>query len=704
MARSANVIAEYNFKNGLVTEASALNFPESACTDMWDCEIANDGSVQRRLGFEFEEGYETKVIPRGNVVVERFLWKNVSGDGNLSLLVMQVGATLYFYNTSSVSLSAGAIIDTLTLTPVSGAPSVDTVEAQFSSGNGYLFVTHPYCDPLRVSFDSDTQTVSETVIDIKIRDFEGDTADPLSVTGRPTSTLGGLNINHHYNLLNQGWESTQLTAWDTAQTTMPSNADVVWRFKDGAGDFSASTSSINRVYQGNTPAPKGRYILSLVDQDRETASGLSGVTNTDTGYQRVSTSAFFAGRVFWAGLNDPKTNSSIYFTQIVERDEQYAFAYQVNDPTAEDLFDLLPSDGGVIRILEAGTIFKLMSVPGGLVVFAANGIWFVTGSQGIGFTATDYSVQKLSSIQTNSTSSFIDVAGMPMWWNAEGIYTIIAEGNLPKVQNISENKIKRFFDAIPFECKKVAKGAFHVLEGVAYWTYRSEGFSSFEEAYEFDRVLLLDVRSGAFYPWTISESDVKIHGVFVVDSVSGQISTDQVVNGADTVVDSLGNNVVVYSAEGGARAPDVRFIVSLPSGSDTVFTFAQTSNNSYVDWETYEGTGLDYTSYFINGYKIQGQAMRKQQATWTTIYSKTDETPVSYYFTGLWDFANTGDGTGRWSVEQLVAHNEPKYATVGKRLKVRGNGKALQFKVKSVPGKAFDILGWSSMQTVNQLP
>lgn len=704
MPRSANVIAEYNFKNGLVTEASALNFPESACTEIWDCKIANDGSVQRREGFDFEDGYDTKVIARGNVVVERFLWKNVSGDGNLSLLVMQVGNKLYFYNTSSVSLSAGAITDTVTLTAVSGAPDVSTVEAQFSSGNGYLFVTHPYCDPLRVSFDVNTSTVSTATVDIKIRDFEGDEDDPLTVTNRPTSTLAGLNIHHHYNLLNQGWGSTELAAWDSAQTTMPSNADVVWRFKDGSGDFSATTAAINRVYAGSTPSPKGRFILSLVDQDRETVSGLSGVTNTDTGYQRMSTSAFFAGRVFWAGLNDPKTNSSIYFTQIVERDEQYAFAYQVNDPTAEDLFDLLPSDGGVIRILEAGTIFKLVSVPGGLVVFAANGVWFITGSQGIGFTATDYSVQKISSVQTNSTSSFVDVAGMPMWWNAEGIYTIIAEGNLPKVQNISESKIKTFFDAIPFECKKNARGTFHILDGIVYWVYRSEAFTSFEQAYEFDRVLVLDVRTGAFYPWTISESDVKIHSVFVVDSVSGQIATNQVVDGADTVVDSLGNNVVVYTAEGGARAPDIRFIVSYEDGSDTRFTFASPNNAGYVDWETYEGTGIGYTSYFINGYKIQGQAMRKQQATWTTIYSKTDETPVSYYFTGLWDFANTGDGTGRWSVEQLVTHNDTKYATIGRRLKVRGNGKALQFKVKSVPGEAFDILGWSSMQTVNQLP
>ncbi len=58
MPRSAAVTIENNFVNGLVTEATALNFPEAAATDTQNCVFNQDGSFTRRRGLEFEAAYD----------------------------------------------------------------------------------------------------------------------------------------------------------------------------------------------------------------------------------------------------------------------------------------------------------------------------------------------------------------------------------------------------------------------------------------------------------------------------------------------------------------------------------------------------------------------------------------------------------------------------------------------------------------------
>lgn len=704
MPRQATVSTETNFRNGLITEATALNFPEAAVTETYDCEFNTDGSVTRRLGFDYEAGHGFVDINRTNVVVNTYLWKNVAGNGDLSLLVQQVGNVLHFYELSEDnSFSSGHISSTATLTgAVAPASAVGVLEAQYCDGNGYLIVTHPLCDPVRISYNPTTQIISQVSITIQIRDFEGAVADPYDTTTRPTATLGTLDVNHLYNLYNQGWNVTNLTAWDTAQTTMPSNADVMWRFKDTSNNFDASTAAINRVISGNTPAPKGHFVLDLANQNRNAASGLTGVASSGTGDQRPSTAAFFAGRVFYGGINTNKYNSNLYFTQIIERDDQYGKAYQVNDPTAEDLFDLLPSDGGVISIPEAGTIYKLFTVPGGLSVHSENGVWFITGSTGIGFTANDYTVQKIAEIPTLTHTSFVNVAGFPCWWNSEGIYIMSGQGQLPQIQSLTETKIKSFFQKIPLQAKRFARGIFHYTDAHIRWIYRSTEANTLTEQYEFDRVLNFNVTTGAFYPWTITPSDIKVNAIVVSELHSGNVVIDNVVAGADNVVDSLGNQVVVYSSTGASTVPFDKYLISQSSGGSHLFTFSSKINASFLDWAQFNG-GTDYDSYFITGYKLRNQGIRKFQSNFIRIFSRL-ENQVSYMFQGIWDFANTGSGTGRWSVNQLVTHTDTNYSTAGKRLKVRGHGLALQFKVGSVSQKPFDIIGWSSFDTGNTNP
>jgi hypothetical protein len=207
MPRQVAVTVENNFSGGLITEATGLNFPENACTETYDCEFRLDGSVERRLGFDFEADYSTKTINRTDEAISTYLWKNVAGNGDFTLLVVQVGMVLYFYEVlAEQSYSSGAVASTVTLSPVAGASNSQIIEFQYCDGNGYLIVTHPHCDPVRVSYNTSTHVATGTSITIKIRDFEGAVADPYTISERPTSTLAGLNTSHYYNLLNQGLE------------------------------------------------------------------------------------------------------------------------------------------------------------------------------------------------------------------------------------------------------------------------------------------------------------------------------------------------------------------------------------------------------------------------------------------------------------------------------------------------------------------
>lgn len=133
-------------------------------------------------------------------------------------------------------------------------------------------------------------------------------------------------------------------------------------------------------------------------------------------------------------------------------------------------------------------------------------------------------------------------------------------------------------------------------------------------------------------------------------------------------------------------------------------SFAEYVNTNYTDWEQSLG-GEDYVSYFNTGYKLRGEAIRKWQDNYFQVYGKTDLVHQTSVFDihAKWDYANVGD-TGRWSVTQRVTIDDPDYEYGTKRLKVRGHGKAMQFKVTSVDRNPFNMIGWSSWDSVNAKP
>lgn len=698
MPRTQGTAVSNNFSAGFITEATGLNFPPNSCTETLNCIHEQTGNVSRRLGIDIEANRDTRQINRDGDVIASYLWKNVAGSATLQLVVIQIGHLLYFYDASTTDpLSTHAITDTVSLNTfdITSEESTKSKECQFADGNGLLFVVHPECDPFYVSYDENTQTFTSTRITLKIRDLKG-LEDNLEVDERPESSYSGLSTEKKYNLFNQGWTIENLTTWDSARTDMPSNADIMWRYKNASDDF--DTNTIDKLYSGNSPAPRGRYILELFDQDRGDVSDLT--IDPEVLSTRPRTVAFHAGRVFYAGINAEGYNSKIYFSQIVERPSQYGLAYQINDPTSETLFDLLPTDGGFIDIRECGNIVKLYPQGSGLVVFATNGVWLISGSTGLGFTANDYSVVKIAETAALTSSSFVEVRGQMTWWNLEGIQLLQLEGSGGKVTSLTEAKIKSYYNTIPPSAKRRASGFYNTVTGIVQWLYRVEEPGTVEELYETQQIMNFNVNTGAFYIWEPYEEEIKIHCVFVTEHTGGDITEELVVDDDDEQVqDENDVDVVVYTIENSITEPKFRYFVTYPRGAGGHFaTFAEAWDVNYVDWETYLPNGQDYSSYFITGYSVAGEGNKEFQNNYVTFHSDTNSI---YDVQARWDWSNSGD-SGKWGTTQRIDTTPfTNYTYMPRRLKVRGQGKALQIKVTATDGNPFDVSGWITHITGN---
>lgn len=741
MARSASGSIQNTASKGLITEATGLNFPENAWTDALNVTPDNKGVTSRRLGINYEPGASIFSTVRNDDTINTGRWVNVGGDGNLNFVVVQLGNTLYFYEeTEGEALSANKRSFTVDLSAraISGAPDTSTESCEFASGNGFLFVTHPYCDPFYIEYDSVGGTISNTTITVEVRDFEG-VDDGLEPETKPSA----LTEAHEYNLLNQGWDYiAQTNGGPLVQvidhyhnvvaplgTLYPNNTEQWWMYKNAA-DRDRFEPEVNQdtLAVGNTRAPKGHYILSWFDTDRSGASSrITTVTERDSSYFRPRCVSFFAGRVWYAGVNYGDYSNQVYFSQIVENPDQIGRCYQNQDPTNEDFSDLLATDGGMVSILEAGTVYKLFATQKSILVFASNGVWAISGTDTTPFKATEYSVTKVSGLTTKSGNSFVDVQGFPAWWNDEGINFVTSDdfGSF-KVNSITDTTIKTFYNQIPALSKRYSRGAYDPIEKVVQWVYSTNPSATQDTLYNYNRILSFNLLAGAFYLWepgsvdgvylngivtssTISDGSmaeiedvVDSLGATVVDSLGGtvtiitttvsEIVTDQY--GAN-VVDALGDDVTTLVNTGSNTSSGFKYLTTNRDALSTYYdlTFSEEYINLNRDWQAV-GDGVSYDSFYTCGYQLHTDAQRFGQTNYIVVYSNV-VTDASAFLKVIWDY---GKVTG--AVNQVYRNNLNLGITQTK-IMLRGRGRAFQFEVTSDEDKPFEIIGWSVFETQN---
>lgn len=259
------------FIGGLNTEQSTVQDLPTYTSDELNCSIYPEGIRGRRFGMDVERDGKVFALPAGSSPrsFQGYCWKNV-GKTSLDFIVYQVDTKLYFYDAAAKPFSTAMNSNSVDISSyVIDNNKFYNYPVKMTSGADFLLVVSKYMRPIIITYDFGVKAFKVNEVDLKYRDFDG-VDDGLAIDALPND----LTDKHKYNLLNQGWTLTNITKFFTDKSQYPAN-NLQWFIgKDNSGNY--NTEELLKHYFGNTPAPKGHYILSYFDRNRAQASGVYG--------------------------------------------------------------------------------------------------------------------------------------------------------------------------------------------------------------------------------------------------------------------------------------------------------------------------------------------------------------------------------------------------------------------------------------------
>jgi len=746
-----------NFTGGLNTEATSLNFPENAAQDIDNLDLFITGEVKRRLGLDFEEAYTvrpetTTAADTATYAISTDAWKAVNGKGDINFLVVQIGLNLYLHDLGAEPIS-GTLRGIVNLSSSKTGETPENKVLSYAYGEGVLVVGNDDLNPTMIEYDEATDTFKKTKIVIKIRDFVG-IEESGDNDDRPTT----LTNDHLYNLRNQGWpEQTRcaqdengnkgvITADPVAHTAIkraiyPSNSDIFHACKATAAEDAKAIGTfspwvLEQISTGNTPAPKGHFIMEAFNENRSSVSGVEVSSEGNSTNRRPTALAFYAGRIWYAGVPDKDYTGSIYFSTSLTDRRNAGVCYQEYDPTAEDLNALLATDGGVLNVADMGQVYKMESVGNDLLVMAANGVWAVSGEAARGnFQADKFSIRKITDQGVVSKESIVVTEGVVTWWGEGGIWSMRGSQIDDEliVDRITRNTIQTFYDDITPVSRAYARGFYDAYEKKIYWLYNdSAGYDGINFRFKYNRVLVLDVTLEAFYTYTIGELDTnspwisalnnKTPGNETITTYDIYVGDDDVAEGADTIVQD-----VAFESFATVQLKLLTFVENLDGTYS--YTWSEFKDRGFTDWKSHDqernnisNVGADYNSYLQTGWSVEGDLIRDKTITHlTSFFNRTEDgyqavdgetdiveytNPSGCYTQVRWEF--TDIDTGRWTTEKQAYRLSRWYipadatdnfdyghTTVSSKLRMRGKGDSFSVRYRSETGKDMQLLGFA---------
>lgn len=733
------------FVRGLITEASPLTFPENASIDEDNFILNRDGSRKRRNGMDYENGYSLIDIALSltdyqDTVITSFRWENANNDPTKTIGVVQIGYRIYFFNGFEDILSAN-LIGSLPFT----SSLSSQYPLQYTAVDGRLFVVNQNLPkPVMIEYDG-VSTFSTSKIDLSVRDIWGYDSG-FDVDYRPP--VGEYNVEHNYNLHNQGWPNENYRDKDgnmrfphvhfwEQQGVYPSDSDIWYYGQDVDNSdpekLKYESELAKDKWFGTTPAPKGRFIIDLFDRwtSREEKSGIGVPVDVTRG--GVTTVASFAGRIFYSGIvvtsdtseasSAPRLSTMVVFSKVIENKNDFGKCHAVNDPTSNEFNQLLATDGGTIPIPEASRIYKLIPMESSLLVVAENGVWEITGTDG-SFRADDYLVRKITNIGAVNAQSIVNAEDMIYYWSKAGIYVISPQEVTGRLisQNITETTIQNLFIEIPSVGRANAVGRYDSDARRISWLFNDEStYDGITEKNKYNRELIFDTTLGSFSTFTFGQTATDspyLAGYMPTGGFNITSYSQPVVHNGDQVQVN-GEDVVFTQDVRSQGSSSTKYITVKPNSSGNVrFTFGVFNDEDFLDWKSDDTVGVDASAYMITGYELFNDTMRRKQIPYLIMHFKQTEDAFVVSGTDLeadnqssclvqaqWDFARS-NVAGKFGT-QFQAYRLSRFYTpnaagpfdygqnvISTKSRLRGIGRAFSMRIDTEAGKDLHLYGW----------
>jgi hypothetical protein len=713
------------------------------------------------------------------------LWNNVSNDPLVSILVVQVGSTFKFFdafadNISGSALNGGRAIELagLSTNPFQGVSIFG--ELVLVNGQRGFFV-------LKYDKETDTVTVDSRLILVRdIWGIEDGLATNQRPSGLSSSHEYNL-LNQGWGSDNRDSSKSYYSSFKSSTGEYPSNSDIVWTGKNQPEDNEFAASLIERYFSGSTPTAKGAVVIDAFRRgaSRVAAFNQKAFTHISTDISgdpfsiekflykvREDTStldsegklisltsipffqplvnrspklpqditvggikavATFAGRVWFSGstsvlIDDdrrsPHLGGFVFFSQIVDNDRKLGLCHQQGDPTSEEVPDVLDSDGGTVQIPDASTIIKLIPISNGVVAFAENGVWEVTGGD-TPFSATNFQVRKVSSSGAVSPDSVLSVESNIFYWSKSGILVLAPDqvSGFLTATNLTEVTIQTLYNDISDGGKSASRGLYDAAARRIIWLYNDDPeIDGVHFVNKYNRSLTFDTVLEAFHTETfgsIPGNTPYIADIFEAPDYNVLTIHTDIVALSRFLIDSLDNEIVISEDVKGNGSSKTEYLAMKTSDPTYGFTVALQRDPDFLDWFSEDGIGVDAKAHMLTGYEILEDTQRNKQATYITCNFERTETGFemvdgflepqngsSCIVQAQWDYANSPN-SGKFGPPFQAYRLKRNYVSAGpvdsfdygqavitSKSKIRGRGKALSLLFQTEPKRDLHLYGW----------
>jgi len=637
---------------GWVTEGNLANYQQDVALDIQNMTIDQTGLTERRYGFLSESG-DQALLPeftqnaRERGLISMKSWQGV-GDGlERNLLIFHSGNYIYVLEDKS-PISFANVILTINLTQGGIAVDGGVVEpCHISVGINFAVVTNPRINPVLITYDGQEDDgsliLAYRTLDLKVR-----TRDLLKPFTEGPNYGTALTAEEEWNLYNSGWPRSARASNDREGGATSTVTPIKYYFdkrgfypthsvlysamklssaKEVAAVGAFSPWEDEKINFGNTTPPLGRFVHSAYsfdsrsimleqlsdreDTDPEFPEGTipkqlrflitdEGETVTWTVRDRPRCSAYHNGHVYFAD-KDYQGKTRILVSQLVSDFDNIEKCYQDADPSAEEINDLIATDGFSMFPVGMGTVLNMIEFNRGLMIIATNGAWQIKGTQGGGATATDFTIDRVATFEFFSPQSVVDTGAAIILFSERGIIAIGTNefGDITS-QNLTDATIDEYYQTLPRSVIKNVKGTFVTDERRCYWCIPNPADSLGNNPSDAEFVLVLNMDTGGFFKYTTSGGPV-LHLPYTKLTTNVETITDPITETDGTPITTTGGEVIgTQRIKTTSIKSEVGYFASNYDNGTLINFSAAALDDTFYDWNNIAGATPTDAKAFID--------------------------------------------------------------------------------------------------------